>query len=287
MMRLGSQRFRRGAGAAAAAIAVVMTLTSCGSDDDSSSDAEDGGGSETLVAAYDPNFPPVYFQGDNGETVGFTIDMQNEIADRLGIKIKVVDAKFDATITGIQGGRYDFSHFQDTVEREEAFDFLALHLTGIGLAVQRGNPDSLDIDELCGATIGGESAGTPQTTLVPKLDEECANAGEPPVDFQAFPGPDDLVLALKSGRIQGFLSSAVYVDYLVQENPEFEKGATSVLDTYSGFGFRKGDPMVAKFQGALQDMMDDGTYAELFDKWGLTEDEKLDRAEINLASAQQ
>ncbi|MFR3986400.1 MAG: transporter substrate-binding domain-containing protein [Clostridium fessum] len=56
--------------------------------------AEAAGG--TLIVGFDQDFPPMGFVGDNGESLGFDLDLE-EVANRLGLEYKA------RPIAGTQG----------------------------------------------------------------------------------------------------------------------------------------------------------------------------------------
>lgn len=59
---------------------------------------------ETLIVGTSPDFPPFEFM-ENGEMVGFEIDLINEIAKQLGKKITFVTMPFEALLPALQLGK--------------------------------------------------------------------------------------------------------------------------------------------------------------------------------------
>ncbi len=225
-----------------------------------------------LVAVYDPQYPPSYFIDDSGKIVGYVLDFQEILAAKLGAKAKSEQAKFAAIIPGILGGRYHMSFFHDTVERRAKMDFVDFHQTGTVVMVLAGNPNGLDLNDLCGRKIGVASGAQQQLEVLPRLQGECATRGKPPIEASAFSGLNEGSLAVKSRRIEAWLGDAPSVGYIIKQTKgAFAKTPTADLRGLAGFAFKKGDPMAVLVKEALGELMKDGTYKKVLDEWHMSE----------------
>lgn len=234
-----------------------------------------------VVAVYDPQYPPSYFVDEDGEVAGYVIDLQDAISAKLGVEITIEQAKFDGIITGMQGGRYDTSFFHDTPDRREQLHIVDMHQTGSSVLLQQGNPSGIDLHGLCGKSVGVTKGGQQSLELLPVLNSECADAGEEEISESIFAGPNEGSLALKSGRIDGWLGDAPYNGYVVKQDPQsFELSETVDLSGVSGFAFRQDDPLVDLFEQAAIEIMNDGTYADILKDWEMT-DLAMDEPTIN------
>ncbi|MBX3598822.1 MAG: transporter substrate-binding domain-containing protein [Rhizobiaceae bacterium] len=221
-----------------------------------------------LVGVYDPQYPPSYFIDDSGKMVGYVLDFQAALTTKLGIGSTAEQAKFAGIIPGILGGRYHTSYFHDTPERREKMDFVDVHQTGTVVMVKAGNPDGLDLNELCGHTVGVVSGAHQQLELMPKLQKECSDRGEPAIEELAFSGLNEGSLAVRTGRIQGWLGDAPSVGYIIKQTENvFATTPTPYLTGYSGFAFPKGDPIAPVIRDALGALMKDGSYIKILKDW--------------------
>ncbi|HMO28910.1 ABC transporter substrate-binding protein [Enterovirga sp.] len=234
-----------------------------------------------LIGVYDPQYPPTYYIDDSGKMVGLSIDFQRIIAAKLGIPSQEEQAKFAAIIPGILGGRYHTSFFHDTKERREKMDFIDFHRTGAVVMVAKGNPQKLDLNDLCGHKVGVASGAQQHLELMPKLQEACKSQGRPAIEMFAFSGLNEGALAVKSGRIEAWLGDAPSVAYVIKQTKgTFEKTPTAVLSGLSGFAFKKGDPMALLVRDALAAMLKDGTYQRVLDEWQMS-DVGVDKPMLN------
>ncbi len=80
--------------------------------------------SGTLVMATNAEFPP-YESIEQGEIVGFDVDMATAICDELGMELKIKDMDFNAVITSVTCGESDIgiAGISVTPERSENVDF--------------------------------------------------------------------------------------------------------------------------------------------------------------------
>ena len=72
---------------------------------------------KTLYMATEGTFPP-YEYYDNGQLVGIDIEVAGAIAEKLGMKLEVVDIAFDSIVSGVQAGKYDMGMAGMTVNEE-------------------------------------------------------------------------------------------------------------------------------------------------------------------------
>lgn len=225
-----------------------------------------------VTTVYDPQYPPLYYVDESGDVVGFVVDMQNAIAERLGITITIESAKFSSIIPGLQGKRYDMSYFQDNEERRQTLDMVAVQKTGAAVLVSKGNPKGLEYNALCGHKVGVQSGSRMSDELIPKLKEACKAGGKDDIEALIFAGPNEGSLAVRTGRLDGWLDSAPYIGYLVKQFPDaLEMAPGADWAGVSSFAFRKGDPLAELFRDAATAMVADGTYAKILDEWKITE----------------
>ena len=65
---------------------------------------EETSGETVFTVASSCDYPPLEYIDDNGNMVGYEIDLLNEIAKVTGVKFEIYNVAFDGIIAGIQGG---------------------------------------------------------------------------------------------------------------------------------------------------------------------------------------
>ena len=63
-----------------------------------------GSGPETLTVALTGKYPPFSFYDNKGELAGFDVDVSRAIADRLGLKLRIVTTEWDGILAGLLAG---------------------------------------------------------------------------------------------------------------------------------------------------------------------------------------
>ncbi|WP_161958582.1 ABC transporter substrate-binding protein [Ornithinimicrobium cavernae] len=235
--------------------------------------------------ATDPNYPPFETVADDGKTiVGLDPDIAHAVGDILGVEIEFVETSFDGIIPAIEAGKVDMamSSIGDTKEREKTVDFATYYWNGTLVLVEKGNPKGIVADQACGVSIGVIRGSLQQNTFLPAQTPKCEEAGLEPPSSQAYQNGPQAQLALKSGRIDGVMLDAPPLLDAAKKSPdEFETVGPLVRNPNpGGVAFPKGSELVEPVNGALNILIEDGTYAEILEKWNLT-DIAIEKSEIN------
>lgn len=146
-----------------AAIMICVSFVACSSktDDKSNNDSQQA----TLTLATNAEFPPYeYKEGD--EVIGIDAEVAKAIADKLGMKLEIVDTKFDAIIPGVQSGKYDMGMAGMTVtpEREESVAFSDSYATGIQSIIVKEDSDIKSVDDLSSSSKSAFSSAQQATS---------------------------------------------------------------------------------------------------------------------------
>ena len=103
----------------------------------------------TLVMATNAAFPPYEFK-DGDKIVGIDAEIAGKIAEKLGMKLDIVDVDFGAVLTGVAEGKYDMGMAGITVtdERRLTMDFSNTYATGIQVIIVKDGSDITSLDSL-------------------------------------------------------------------------------------------------------------------------------------------
>jgi polar amino acid transport system substrate-binding protein len=234
-----------------------------------------------LIIATDASYPPNEFTLEGSDDIiGMDVDMGNAIGKVLGVETQFVNASFDGILAGLNAGRYELgmSSFTDTKEREQTVDFATYLEAGTSTMVRKCNPKGIDATaDLCGKAVGAEN-GTTQLDQLTKEDVEgsivkvCKDAGKEPPKGQGFPKQTDVNAALQANRIDAYLADTPVVNYAVKTTGNaFEKVGEDTDAAPYGIAIpKKATGMKEAVQGAVQQLISDGTYKKILDNWGLT-----------------
>ena len=236
-----------------------------------------------LLICTDIPYPPMEFFDDEGNPIGFDIDMGREIAARLGLQLEVVNSVFDSIISAVNGGKCDIilSSMNITNDRKKQIDFITYFQAGQSFVVAKDNPENVHTQEdLCGKSIAAETGTTEVDYLQGTGDYDgqglsaaCEAAGLEPIDIQTFQKDSDALLALQGGQVSAYFADSPVAGYYVQQHPDsFELSGLALDVIKQGIGVPKEKPdLQAQVRRALSSMVRDGVYLQLLEAWGLQE----------------
>jgi polar amino acid transport system substrate-binding protein len=237
----------------------------------------------TLKVGTDPTYAPNEFKDDNDKIVGFDIDLFNAVSKKLGLKAEYTGSIFDNIIPGVQGGSYDVgvSSFTDNAEREQVVDMVTYLQAGTQWARTAGG--DVTPDKACGHKVAVQT-GTVQVDDVTARSKACTAAGDKAISILQFDDQGAASNAVVVGQADAVLADSPVVAYAVQQS---NKAIELVGDVYDaapyGYVVAKGSELGKAVQGAVQSLIDDGTYGDILKKW-LLEGGAVDTSVINGAS---
>jgi polar amino acid transport system substrate-binding protein len=248
--------------AVVASLVAVFALAGC-------SKSDNAGG--TITYGVDATYAPNEFKDDNGDPVGWDVELGTAIAKKLGKTAVFKIAVFDTIIPGVKGGKYDagLSSFTDNAEREKEVDFVNYYQAGIQWATKIGT--IVDPNNACGLTIAVQN-GTYEVDDLKAKSKACTDAGKAPIQQLGFDAQDMATQAAVSGRAAAVTADSPIIQYAVKQNSsKLELIGTPYDSAPYGIAVAKDNTDLSKaIQKALQDLQADGTYASILDKWGVT-----------------
>ncbi len=224
----------------------------------------------SIVVATEPFYPPFQYAGaDNQTLVGLDIDLGAALGEILGIEFKFVGAKFDEIIPGIQAKRYDISidAMADTAERQKIVDFIDYFQSGSAIFVPSSSTANVkDMAGLCGRKVGAVK-GTFQVEDAEAQAAKCAP--DKKMEVLVFPDQSAMILAISSDRVDAILMDSAVGNYLAQQaHGKFKQVGDLTKTRRKGIVVPKGATGLRDaIQGAVQKLIDDGTYAAILKKY--------------------
>jgi len=284
--------------ALAAAISVTLALASCSSE---ASDGGTGGASAeagspaSLVPsdvrergfatiASDATYPPIGFFAEDGKTIlGLDADLIHAMSKILDIELSEIPASFDSIIPGLQGGKYDFgmSWINHTDERQKVVDFVDYSEDGSSILVLAdGDAQPEALADMCGLKVAVQK-GTVQQTDVATQAKKCGSDGDKKLELQVFPDQTATNLAVLSGRADVTLADTP-VAVFQQQNTKGKLKVSGVPygSVLHGAAFPKGSKMAPAIAAAFAELMSNGSYQKILDKWDMG-DAAIDEVLLN------
>lgn len=279
------------AAAVAGALALSLSLAACGSDDETGSPASSApsvakddalaalvppsvSADGKLVVGTDASYAPNQFVGEDGKTlVGWDVELTTAVAQVLGMEAEFQNAPFASIVSGVVSGKYELGNSSFTVnpDRMKHVDMPSYFRAGTSWAVPTGNPNNITPDTACGFTIAVQT-DTIQVDDITAQSQACADADMGAITIEQYRLQSDATAAVVSGKDDAMLSDSPVIDYALQQTSGRLATTGEVYDAAPyGYAVPKGDGQnyAKAVQGAVQKLIDTGTYLQILTKWNV------------------
>jgi polar amino acid transport system substrate-binding protein len=218
-----------------------------------------------IVVASDATWPPMEYIDEDGNMVGFDIDVMNAIAEAAGFEVEIRNTAWDGIFAGLATREYDavISSVTITDERKETMDFSVPYINAGQVLIVHQNTTGVEtLDDLAGEQVGAQ-IGTTGAFAVQEYPE---------IELATYDEVGLAVEDLYNQRIKGVVAdNPVAADYVLQ-NERYAEALKIVgepfTDEYYGIAVRKGNTEVLEMiNTGLEQILADGTVDGFIDKW--------------------
>lgn len=261
----------------------AMVIAGCGDDDDSSDDSattadlsectpdqlqtvKDG---KLTVATDSPAFEPYFVDDDPTNGQGFESAVAYAIADQLGFEqadVQWTVVPFNASYApGPKDFDFDVNQISITADREKQVDFSSPYYEanqGIVVLKDSDAADAESLEDLKGLNIGVQIG----TTSLDAVNDVI----EPDSDPQVFDTSNDVVTALKQGKVDAIVVDVPTGFYLTAvEIPEATLAGQFAAPGGDQWGalLEKDSALTACVSAAVDELRDSGELAEIEQEW--------------------
>lgn len=241
-------------------------LTGCGSSDEATggdllSQIQERG---TINIAMEGNWAPWTYEDEQGNLVGFEVEVAGEVAKKLGVEPNFVTGEWDGLLAGVQTGRYDImaNGVGYTEERSKAYyysDFYAFNRTV--LVVRGDNDDIKSMEDLAGKTTCNSANSTYQLL--------AESYGATVKDVESL---DGTIEELTAGRVDATLNAEVSINDYMKEQPDADIKVAAYDPEVEKVGMimpygESSESLRKAVNQALAEMREDGTLAKISNKY--------------------
>lgn len=223
------------------------------------------GAAETIRFATEASYPPFESVDASNQIVGFDIDLANALCKQIQATCTFSNQAFDSLIPGLKFRRFDavIAGMDITPERQQQVSFTQPYYENSALFIaQKGK--LTDIAALKGKRVGVQNGTTHQKFLLDKHKDITV------VPYDSY---QNAVLDLKNGRLDAVFGDTAVVNEWLKQNENLASVGDKVTDKdYFGIGLgiavrQNNDELVKKFNDALNNIKQDGTYQTIYKKW--------------------
>jgi len=217
---------------------------------------------ETLKMGIEAAYPPFNNKDASGQVVGFDKDIGDALCAKMKVECTVVTSDWD----GLNAKKFDFliSSLSITDERKQAVDFTDPYYSNKLQFIAPKDKTEFKTDK---ASLKGKIIGAQRATLAGTWLED--NLGDD-ITIKLYDTQENAYLDLTSGRLDAILADK-YVNYEWLKSdagkPYEFKGDPVEESDKIGIAVRKKDPLREKLNAALKEIVADGTYKKINDKY--------------------
>ncbi|MFB6348368.1 transporter substrate-binding domain-containing protein [Moraxella sp. ZJ142] len=242
----------------------AAALSACSNDKPADMPAQQAADSsqKSLIIATESSFKPFSYLDNQGNLVGFEIDLANALCEQMNAKCDIVSQDWDSLIPSLNAQKSDaiMAGMSITEERLNAVDFSEPYFDNTLVLIGKKG-DSTTIDNIAGKTVATQQATVSADYLAKNY---------PDAVVKTYDKQDNAYLDLASGRADLMLSDVVPAsDWLKTDaGAGFEvKGTPIDINDKVGIAIRKGDSLKADFDAALASLKTNGKYDEILAKY--------------------
>lgn len=164
-----------------------------------------------LIMGLDDSFPPMGYRDENGDIVGYDIDLATEVCKRMGVKLKLQPIDWDSKELELSSKKIDciWNGMSITDERVEAMFFAKPYIKNNQIIIVESKSNVKTIADLEGKVIGLQKGSS-------SLDAVMKNPiNEKFKEITQYPQNIDVYNDLKAGRIDVMVVDEVVGKYIV------------------------------------------------------------------------
>ena len=266
--------------AAFAAVMALSVMTGCSSTSDSTTDnteettAEGEGTSSDrtqLIVGFDAEYPPYGYRDEDGNYVGFDLDLAQEVCDRNGWELVKQPIDWNSKDMELNSGTIDciWNGFTMT-GREDEYTFSEPYVDNSIVFVVMNDSDIQTKDDLAGKIVVTQADSSALTALTntEDNDENLALAASF-ASLEQVADYNTAFMELESGVVDAIAVDIGVAQYqLTSRGDTFRKLDEPLSTEQYAIGFKLGNTELRdQVQATLDEMVADGTFDEIAAKY--------------------
>ena len=235
--------------------------------------AADGEDDNSFIVGFDAEFPPYGYKDDNGEYVGFDLDLAQEVCDRNCWTLKKQPIEWNSKDMELNSGSISCIWNGFTMNgREDDYTWTKPYVDNSQVVVVRKDSGITQLSDLSGKVVAVQADSSALAALTGEdASEENKALCETFKDLQQVGDYNSAFMNLESGAVNAICMDIGVANYEIESRGDkFMMLEDRLSSEEYGIGFKKGDTELRdKVQATLLDMLADGTFDEIAEKWGL------------------
>ena len=239
-----------------------------------------------FIVGFDAEFPPYGYKDDNGEYVGFDLDLAQEVCNRNGWTLKKQPIDWNSKDMELNSGSIDCIWNGFTMNgREDKYTWTVPYVDNSQVVIVKSDSGISELNDLAGKIVAVQADSSALAALEgDDATEENQNLRKSFSDLQQVGDYNSAFMNLESGAVDAICMDIGVANYEIEaRGNNFSMLDERLSSEEYGIGFKLGNTQLRDtVQTTLLEMLDDGTYDEIAKKWGLEESICLSHDEVNI-----
>ena len=227
----------------------------------------------TFTVGFDAEYPPYGYMDDNGEYTGFDLELAQAVCDLRGWELVKTPIEWASKDLELNSGSIDCIWNGFTMNgREDDYTWSVPYVDNSQVVVVREDSGIKELSDLADKVVGVQAASAALDVL---QDEEGQKAlADTFKDLQEFPDYNTAFMNLEAGSVEAVAMDIGVAKYQIENrgNGDFVMLETPLSTEQYGIGFKLGNEELRdQVNESLEQLVEDGTYNELAEKYDLTD----------------
>lgn len=252
------------------AMAMLVTMmTGCGAAEEAA--VTEVGERTTFTVGFDAEFPPYGYRDENGEYVGFDLDLAAEVCERQGWELVKQPINWDAKDMELSSGTIDCIWNGFTMNgREDDYTWSVPYVDNSQVFVVAETAGIATQADLAGKVVGVQKDSSALAALNAEEGTALRDSFGQLIEFADY---NTAFMDLEAGAIDAVAMDIGVANYQM----ESRGGGYIILEEYLateqyGVGFLLGNEELKNaVEATLFEMKEDGTFDAIAEEWGLTD----------------
>ncbi len=233
---------------------------------------------QTFTVGFDAEFPPYGYMDENGEYVGFDLDLAAEVCKRQGWELVKQPINWDTKDMELSSGSIDCIWNGFTMNgREDDYTWSSPYIDNSQVFVVAKDAGISTKADLAGKVVGVQADSSALAALEDEEDQENLDLAASFGSLNQFADYNTAFMELEAGSIDALAMDIGVANYQLKQREGYEILAGNDPNEYLAteqyaIGFLKGnDELKDTVEATLMEMVDDGTFNEIAEKYDVAE----------------
>ena len=243
------------------AACLALTLTACGSKSEG----------KTFTVGFDAEFPPYGYMDDNGEYVGFDLDLAEEVCKRNGWELVKRPIDWNSKDMELTSGNIDCIWNGFTMNgREDDYTWSDPYIDNSQVFVVAKDSGIATMAELAGKAVGVQADSSALSALNEETNSELKDSFASLTEYADY---NTAFMDLEAGALDAVAMDIGVANYQIASRGDGYVILDEKLSTEQyAVGFKLGNEELRDtVNKTLLEMVADGTFMKIADEWGVAD----------------